>query len=197
MCQRPGCNQPDDPKAHSGGFISCDKPYVCEVCGHEYGGVAGHSYTKKASDQMVSEATCAMPQQNLVQCDRCDNVHESMTVSVGKAKSHTLDGVWVTNNAGHWQTCTVCGNISTPERHKETVVGQVKATEEASGYTGDIYCSVCNMLVVKGSETPPLGKGALKFDPMVIVAVAGLAVSAIGFAGVIVYGAIKKKKTEK
>lgn len=195
MCQRPGCTTADEPKAHSGGFVSCNDPYICEVCGHEYGGIAGHSYTDKASDQLASEATCAQQAKYYAQCDHCDAVSEDVTVSVGEKPPHTYQEAWATNNAGHWHVCTVCGGISTPERHVEIVIGQQKATANAPGYTGDVYCQICNALVFRGSEIPQLAKKELVLEPMVIVAICALAVSALGFGGVIVFGMVKKKKS--
>lgn len=195
-CQRPDCNVADEPKAHTGGFISCDDPYICEVCGHEYGGIAGHSYTQKASDQLVSEATCTNAKQYLAQCDHCESISEDVTVAVGKPLPHTYSDAWVTNNAGHWHLCTVCGGTSTPERHTEIVLDQRQATETEPGYTGDVYCQVCDTLIFQGSNIPPLAV-ATKIDPVVIVAIVALAVSGLGFAGVIVFGIVKKKKAAK
>ena len=45
----------------------------------------------------------------------------------------------------------------TPCKHETTEIrGALEATQEAAGYTGDTYCTVCGVCIVKGTEIPKL-----------------------------------------
>lgn len=193
VCRREGCGVADDPKAHTGGVSSCTESGYCSICGYAYAAPA-HSFTTKASEQLVSEATCKQPAAYRMACDNCEAVHETLTVFVGETLPHTYDTLWSGNNAGHWRVCTVCGSNTEAEKHVEKVVGRIYATKTEPGYTGDVRCEVCDALVFQGSTVPPLSENDSQMDIVLVAAVGLLAVSGLGFAGVIVYGAIKKKK---
>lgn len=194
LCLRPECGMADDVKAHSGGVDSCTEPYYCAICGHAYGEPAGHSYTTKASDQLVTPATCASPAMYLAQCDRCDSVHESMTVPGGEPLRHTFGSEWSAGQEGHWNVCT-CGAHSEAEKHVEKIINQKKATEKENGYTGDIICEVCGYEVLKGVSVPATGGSApAQTNWVVILCVVLLIVSGLGLAGVIIFGIKNKNK---
>lgn len=193
LCLRPECGRPDDAKAHTGGVASCTEPYYCAICGHAYGEPAGHSYTTKASAQLVTPATCSSPAMYLAQCDCCDSIHESMTVPSGDPLPHTFGTEWSAGQEGHWHICE-CGAHSEAEKHVEKIVNQKKATEQESGYTGDIYCEVCGYEVVKGIAVPATGGAQTETNWVVIACAVALVVSGLGLAGVIVFGIKNKKK---
>ena len=76
----------------SGGAATCTKRAVCSVCNGEYGDLAAHSFTGKASDKQASPATCTAAATYYVQCDNCDAVSETETVSVGDPMGHDYSG---------------------------------------------------------------------------------------------------------
>jgi len=194
ICRRAGCGAADDAKAHTGGVTSCEDPYYCTVCGHEYGEAAGHSYTTKASNIKVSEASCAAAEEYLVQCDRCDSIHETLTVEVGESLPHTFGSEWVCGQEGHWHVC-FCGARSEPEKHLEKVINQVKATEWKDGYTGDICCEICSFEVVKGVSVPAFGStGADNGEWLAILCVILLLLSGLGLTVSVVLGIRNKRK---
>lgn len=59
----------------------------------------GHSYTKLASSQKATDATCTKAATWYVQCDRCDAVSTTATVAVGAALGHSYSN----------GSCTRCG----------------------------------------------------------------------------------------
>ncbi len=77
---------------HQGGAATCTKRAVCSVCNGEYGDLAAHSFTGKASDKQASPATCTAAATYYVQCDNCDAVSETETVSVGDPMGHDYSG---------------------------------------------------------------------------------------------------------
>lgn len=75
----------------------------------------GHSYGSKASDKQASAATCTEAATYYVQCDNCDAVSDTLTVSVGE-----------------------------PNGHKEEIVPGKPAACTETGLTDGVKCSVCN-----------------------------------------------------
>ena len=68
--------------------------YTCVLCQASYRetlSVLGHSFTGKASGEMVKAADCTHPAEYAVQCDRCEAVDGSRTVPVGQALGHTYE----------------------------------------------------------------------------------------------------------
>ncbi len=60
--------------------------------GIEYGDLAPHSFTNKASSQLASAATCTEAAKYYAQCDNCDEVSDTVTVSVGDPLGHDYSG---------------------------------------------------------------------------------------------------------
>ncbi len=99
-------------------------------------------------------------------CAECNALLGSGNV-IAKTGNHSWDGGKVTKEATVWEegekayTCTVCGETKTeiiPKGdcpHEDTEVRNVKeATCGEDGYTGDIYCKICNILVEEGDKIP-------------------------------------------
>lgn len=193
LCQRPGCGMAEEPKAHTGGVASCTEPYRCTVCSFVYAEPAGHSYTTTPSDQLVSEATCASPAMYLVKCDRCDSVHETMTVPGGDPLPHVFEGQLFSNMEGHWGICTVCGKNDAAERHVRKTVNQKAPTAKEAGYTGDVICEVCGFEILKGWDMPATGNLNGQFNWVFVLFVVMLVASGLGL-GVFIFIGIKNKQ---
>ena len=78
--------------SHDGGTATCTQKAVCDGCKREYGNLAPHSFTTKASSQLVSAATCTEAAKYYAQCDNCDAVSDTVTVSVGDPLGHDYSG---------------------------------------------------------------------------------------------------------
>ena len=65
-----------------------------------------HSFTNKPSDQLAKPANCTEPATYYVQCDDCDEVSLTRTVSVGEPLGHDY-GAWeqMDNGYRHSRTC--------------------------------------------------------------------------------------------
>ena len=87
-----------------------------------------HSFTNKASDELASAATCTEAAKYYVQCDRCDEVSDTVTVAVGEAKGHVEVTV-----PGFAPTCT------------------------STGLTAGKRCAVCGEILVKQTGLPMTG----------------------------------------
>ena len=77
---------------HYGGTATCTQKAVCEDCKREYGNLGPHSFTTKASSQLASAATCTEAAKYYAQCDNCDEVSDTVTVSVGDPLGHDYSG---------------------------------------------------------------------------------------------------------
>lgn len=50
------------------------------------------------------------------------------------------------------------GYVIPPVGHKpDIILNQRESTCTSNGYSGDVYCSVCNILIERGYETKPIG----------------------------------------
>lgn len=120
------CGDKSDITAHSGGTANCLHKAVCSVCSKEYGELGAHNYIENTDAKYLkSAATC-------------------------------------THKAVYYKSCSVCGEKSTETFEYGNVdssnhVGgtYVKGQKEAScyeeGYTGDTYCSDCNIKIRTGT----------------------------------------------
>ena len=84
---------------HWGGTSTCTERARCKWTplgalggGIEYGELAPHSFTTKASSQLASAATCTEAAKYYAQCDNCDAVSNTVTVSVGDPLGHDYSG---------------------------------------------------------------------------------------------------------
>ena len=84
---------------HWGGTATCTERARCKWTplgalggGIEYGELAPHSFTTKASSQLASAATCTEAAKYYAQCDNCDAVSDTVTVSVGDPLGHDYSG---------------------------------------------------------------------------------------------------------
>ena len=115
----------------SGGTASCTKKAVCTTCGEEYGELADHSYTTKASTSVKSEATCKDVAVYWAQCDNCTAVSDTVTVN---------------------------GTEKAPDKHVGGTeeIPEVPATCQTAGTTAGTKCLGCNTVISGCTEIPKL-----------------------------------------
>ena len=83
-------------ESHWGGTATCTQLARCYWEGMEYGELAPHSFTNKASSRLASAATCTEAARYYVQCDNCDAVSDTVTVPVGEPLGHDYSGASAT-----------------------------------------------------------------------------------------------------
>ena len=121
---------------HWGGTATCQKRAQCFWDRMEYGELAPHSFTNKASSRLASAATCTEAAKYYAQCDNCDAVSDTLTVPVGEPTEH--DWLWATFYDGtHQATCAVCGTRTEREAHTVPEGMGVACVEEGT------ICPVC------------------------------------------------------
>ena len=140
------------------------KTYTCTVCNEtktEEIPATGHQHTELRN---AKESTCA--QEGYTGDTYCADC--GMKLSSGKSISktdHTWDAGKATKNANcivkgsKTFTCTVCEATKTEEipvtGHKNKITKFAKkASCKSDGYTGDIYCQDCGVLLEEGNVIP-------------------------------------------
>ena len=175
-----------DLTAHSGGEATCISKANCSACGAEYGNLdaSNHKHTEVRN---AKDATCCEKgYTGDTWCTDCNTKISSGSDIPATGKHTDADGKWETDGTNHWHTCyfgtkfdvtahtggeatckkqaecTVCGHSYgelDSNNHKGTtyVKGQKEATCYEEGYTGDTYCSDCNVKIKDGQ---PIAKKA-------------------------------------
>lgn len=170
-----------DVTAHSGGEATCISKAKCAVCGIEYGNVdaSNHKHTEVRN---AKEATCCEKgYTGDTWCTDCSTKISSGSDIPATGKHTDADGKWETDGTSHWHTCyfgtrfdvtahsggeatcihkAVCAVCQTAygtvnaSNHKGTTY--LKDQKEPScyeeGYTGDTYCSDCNVKIKDGQS---------------------------------------------
>ncbi len=185
-CQTVGCGNIIDKAPHSGGEATCVNKAVCSVCNVAYGEVnpSNHKHTEVRD---AKDATCCESgYTGDTWCIDCDTKIFSGSDIPATCKHTDADGKWETDGTNHWHTCyfgtkfdvtihtggeatckkqaecTVCGHSYgelDSNNHKGTtyIKDQKEATCYEEGYTGDTYCSDCNVKIKDGQ---PIAKSA-------------------------------------
>ena len=118
---------------HTGGTATCTEQAVCEICGQSYGEKDPTNHTGKI-EWTFAKAT------HTGKYDCCG------AVAVAKEPHEWKNGV-----------CEECGFAC---KHKEgdTELRDAKeATITEDGYTGDLWCKICGVMVKKGEVIPATG----------------------------------------
>ena len=143
---------------HWGGTATCTQRARCAWSatngsnggGIEYGELAPHSFTTKASGKLASAATCTEAAKYYVQCDNCDEVSDTVTVSVGDPKGHDYSGAPATCTTD--QVCAREGCdavLDSAKGHVEVTVPGFAPTCTRTGLTAGKRCAVCGEILVK------------------------------------------------
>ena len=76
---------------------------------------------------------------------------------------HSWSEEWESNDTHHWHKCDTpyCDEIDDEDRdgygeHETEVRNAVEPTKTEEGYTGDVYCAVCDKLISHGTVIPVL-----------------------------------------
>lgn len=120
------CGKKLDVSAHKGGTATCKDKAVCTVCGQAYGNLAEHTYIEKADAKYLkSAATCILKAVYYKSCSEC-----------GIAGTETFE-------YGEFDMNNHVGSTY--------IKDQKEATCYEDGYTGDTYCSDCNVKIKDGT----------------------------------------------
>lgn len=170
-----------DLTAHSGGEATCISKANCSACGAEYGNLdaSNHKHTEVRN---AKDATCCEKgYTGDTWCTDCNTKISSGSDILATGKHTDVDGKWETDGTNHWHTCyfgtkfdvtahsggeatcihkAVCAVCQTAygtvnaSNHKGTTY--LKDQKEPScyeeGYTGDTYCSDCNVKIKDGQS---------------------------------------------
>ena len=178
-CQTVGCGNIIDKAHHSGGEATCVKKAICSVCKIEYGAVdlSNHKHTEVRGAKYAT--CCEKGYTGDTWCIDCDTKISSGSDIPATGKHTDADGKWETDGTNHWHTCyfgtkfdvtahtggeatckkqaecTECGHSYgefDSNNHKGTIYvkDQKEATCYEEGYTGDTYCSDCNVKIKDG-----------------------------------------------
>ncbi len=108
------------PEADDG---DCTTELICVVCQETLVEAnKAHSFTNKASSQLVSPADCQNKAVYKLQCDNCNVVSDTLTVEVGDLGNHNWDTKWTNDENAHWHECLVegCDEINDNDTHYST-----------------------------------------------------------------------------
>ena len=109
-----------------------------------------HKCTVTGCTHIADEAPCSggtATCEKLAVCDVCKNAY-------GKLADHTYDAEATCKTA---KPCGVCGvDVVNPDNHEGGTELRLakEATEQATGYTGDLHCLGCDALLEKGKVIP-------------------------------------------
>lgn len=175
-----GCGNLIDKVPHSGGEATCVTKAVCSVCGVQYGEVnaSNHKHTEVRD---AKDATCCEAgYTGDTWCTDCNKKIENGKAIPATGKHVDVDGKWETDGINHWHTCyfgtkfdvtahtggeatckdkakcSVCGTAygeldASNHKGNTYLKDQKEATCYEEGYTGDTYCSDCNVKIKDGT----------------------------------------------
>ena len=170
-----------DITSHSGGTATCKDQAVCAICGVSYGELnsSNHVGGTEIRDAVIPSCN-TNGYTGDTYCLGC-GVKIAIGKEIMATGDHIdVDGKWETNGTQHWHTCscgtafdvtahsggtatckdqavcTICGTAyGDLDSHNHTGTtykkGQKEATCYDEGYTGDTYCSDCNVKLSSGT----------------------------------------------
>ena len=143
---------------HWGGTATCQKRAQCFWDGIEYGELGPHSFTALASSQLASAATCTEAAKYYAQCDNCDEVSDTVTVSVGDPLGHDYSGASATCTTDQVCAREGCGAVlDSAKGHTPVTDAAVAPTCTATGLTEGTHCEVCGDVLVAQQIVPMTG----------------------------------------
>jgi len=166
--------------SHSGGEATCKNAAICEKCGESYGSLNANNH-KNTEVRNATTATCnTAGYTGDTWCTDCETKIATGTTIDATGDHADADNKWESNDTQHFHTCacgtkfdytdhtggeatckdkavcTACGasyGELNANNHKGTtyLVGQKEATCYEEGYTGDTYCSDCDVKIATGT----------------------------------------------
>jgi len=182
-CQTVGCGNLIDKAEHTGGEATCTKQAICTVCQIPYGNLDGNNHKNTEIRGAVEETCNESGYTGDTWCKDCETkIADGKTID--PTGNHIdVDGQWESNGTQHFHTCecgtefdhtnhaggeatckeqAVCSVCETaygelnPSNHKGDtyLVGQKETSCYEEGYTGDTYCSDCDVKIADGENIP-------------------------------------------
>ena len=179
-CQTVGCGNIIDKAPHSGGEATCVTKAVCSVCGVQYGEVNTSNH-KRTEVRDAKDATCCEAgYTGDTWCTDCNTKIATGTTIPATGNHVDVDGKWESDGTNHYHTCyfgtkfditahsggeatckdkavcSVCGTAygefdASNHKGNTYLKDQKEATCYEEGYTGDTYCSDCNVKIKDGT----------------------------------------------
>ena len=133
----------------------CTTPAMCVVCWgthgetdpsrHDWGrfpnsnGNGTHTYICYLDSSHTKTEDCSGSGALCGETDWCDDCLERYTVG------HKLDGIWVSDADGHWQTCIQCNESQSKAPHSFVELADAKYLKsEATCVSGAVYYKACS-----------------------------------------------------
>ena len=180
VCEVIGCGNLIDKAEHSGGEATCVTKAVCSVCGVQYGEVDASNHKNTEVRDAKSATCCEAGYTGDTWCTDCNTKIASGKAISSTGKHVDVDGKWETDGTDHWHTCyfgtkfdvtahsggeatckdkavcSVCGTAygelnSSNHKGNTYLKDQKEATCYEEGYTGDTYCSDCDVKIKDGT----------------------------------------------
>ena len=134
----------------------CDS--VCDLCGFTrevaydamkpQGNGSGHWYICPM---------CDMPGSIIEEHSFTDNCDANCDIcNYGRFAPHASSSVWNADSVFHWRICTDCGTQFNFDYHDRVLRRYVAPTCTSTGYSGDVFCGECGVLVSTGAVTDML-----------------------------------------
>ncbi len=125
--------------------------YPCKRCGREAQVELLSLNHDWSSEYTIEEVTCTEIGRKYISCNRCGEINEG-TMEVTEALGHIGGEATCTKLA----VCDRCGEsygALDANHHLDTEVRNATTTScSHAGYTGDVYCNLCGVLVKKGEN---------------------------------------------
>ncbi|MDE7349031.1 MAG: right-handed parallel beta-helix repeat-containing protein, partial [Clostridia bacterium] len=118
---------------------------ICSRCGDTSTPVS-HTY---AYSSTIKEATETEQGEELWACECGSEIHK--TTPTLEHTQHTPADVWESDGTYHWHECTFegCNEQVDKAEHEEETISGVEPTEDSSGLTDGVKCSVCDKILVE------------------------------------------------
>ena len=173
------CGDKKDLTAHDGTTADCKNPSVCEECKKQLSGTNPNKHTGKTELKNAKPATeFENGYTGDTYCVDCGVLLQSGE-TIPATHKHSYSTEWKSDGTNHWHECSCgdkkdtaphdgttadcktpsvcedCGKQlsgTNPDKHtgKTEIKNEKPATEFEDGYTGDIYCADCDVLIEMG-----------------------------------------------
>ena len=170
----------DKPCEHTGGEATCKDKAICTKCEQPYGELNPNNHKNTETRDAATPSCNESGYSGDTWCKDCNTKTATGTSIPATGDHKDADGDWEVNQTHHFHTCgcgtefdsathtggtatckekavcSVCGtaygNLNSANHTGGTyLVGQKEATCYEEGYTGDTYCSGCDVKIATGT----------------------------------------------